>query len=400
LIHGLLFHGACYGLGLTNPDLPKREGWKIPVWDAGKLRLHAAMKTEEQLDTNIFLTDQKEKFDSVTLICPSAGIEIPFQRHIFSADYEMKANIFSNYTDQRLRGLADMQFNSVDVKIREDFMLFNDRSGSEDTNRIKRMTNVLGARVVASPAHFDKLNFEFGYDNTIEHFLNDDLIFDDMTYKDKDRMINDFICIAAYRIFPKTSLLLECDFGFYNYDHPQVSDSAYLQPRIGVKGKITEKISSTLKAGFRYQDYDGNGSVVIGKDYIGPVASGALTYLMTERDLFELAVERAIYESTYDNINYYDTNMVGLRYDRKFNDKLTGTILGKYQINLYPNQTTENGVTAKRYDNFYTFGAALRYDFNKWSSARVGFDHVERHSRFSNFNYRDNLVTMRGTIGF
>ena len=72
---------------LTNTDLPEREGVKL-----GKVIAHSAFQTEEQLDTNIFLVNTDRKFDAITVLSPSVGVELPVGKNDISADYE--ADIF------------------------------------------------------------------------------------------------------------------------------------------------------------------------------------------------------------------------------------------------------------------------------------------------------------------
>jgi len=111
-------------------------------------------------------------------------------------------------------------------------------------------------------------------------------------------------------------------------------------------------------------------------------------------------LKRAIYESTFQNLNYYNVNYVGLDYRHYFNKKLLASAFGYYQINLYPSSATVGGVNDKRYDQFFGGGAEIRYDIRKWISVKARYDYKQRKSRFGTFNYIDNLVTLTGTIGF
>ena len=65
---------------LRNADLPKREGIKV-----GPMVAHGAMRAAEQLDTNIFLANSDRKFDAITVLSPSVGIELPLRENKISA---------------------------------------------------------------------------------------------------------------------------------------------------------------------------------------------------------------------------------------------------------------------------------------------------------------------------
>ena len=118
------------------------------------------------------------------------------------------------------------------------------------------------------------------------------------------------------------------------------------------------------------------------------------------RNTIVLAVERANYESTYANMNYYTINMACLDYRRKLNNKITGGLFGYYQYHTYPGETTENGVTAKRYDEYFGGGASLRYDIQRWLSLEGRYEYRQKISMFDIFDYTDNIISLRGTGGF
>src|SRR3989338_3879369 len=61
---------------LRNANLPKREGIKV-----GPMIAHGAMKAAEQLDTNIFLSNSDRKFDAITVLSPSVGLELPLREN-------------------------------------------------------------------------------------------------------------------------------------------------------------------------------------------------------------------------------------------------------------------------------------------------------------------------------
>ena len=382
---------------LTNKNLPDREGVKL-----GHSIFHAAYKQEEQFDSNIFLTDSDTKFDTVTLLNPSFGIDLPLRDNIISADYDCDLNFFGKYQkqdhiDHRGRALAEFNFTDYKFITKDVYRHFTDRSGSENTARVKRQTNEFKTDV---SAEFELLGFDVGYINRIEDYLSNEIIYQSLTYEDKSTVMNIVTAQASYRFMPKTLFLLESDLGFVHYYNSSASpDSWYNETVAGIKGEWFKKINVNFYAGFRYQDYD-KSDIIDSKDFIGPVLRGGFDYYVTDDDTLGVRLERSIYESTYNNMNYYNVNLLSIDYIHKFSEKLSVTASGLYQINLYPGQSTENGVTAKRYDNFFGGGCGVRYDIRKWLSVEAKYEYKQRLSRFDVFDYIDNLVTLRGTVGF
>jgi len=385
---------------LFNPDLPNRDGIKVEP-----LKIHTAFATAVQFDTNVFLEDEGEDFDIITILNPSVGAEMEIGDHALAVEYNLTANIFGNhndhsYVDQRLRAMADINWTDYTITIADIYRRFSDRAGSEDVNHVERQNNYLRAGIAAM---FDQLEFDTGYTFGVEDYISKDTIYTTtagtMTYQDKDRLINVFDAMVGYRFLPKTSILIENYLGFINYDTSASADSWFIETLLGLRGDFSEDLSMNFSVGVRFQDYD-DADLTDDNDFIGAVARGGATYNLTEDDVFSLLIERNIYESVFNNMNYYNINHVGLSYTHFFTKKITSRVFGYYQLNLYPSDATLGGVTAKRHDHLYGGGVALRYDINKWASAEIKYEHKERRSKFGTFDFTDELITIRGTAGF
>lgn len=383
---------------LINPDLPDRDGVKV----FGRTRVHAALKTEEQLDSNIFLADTDTKFDGITVLNPSVGIDVPFRDNNVSIDYDASVFMYNSYhsqnhIDHRIRGLGEINLADYKITIDEVFRKFTDRAADESSNRVTRSENKGRAGI---EAQFEKLGFNIGYTNKLLIYDSNDLVYQSLTYEDRNHDDNIFDASVSYRFFPKTIFLIENDLGFLRYYNcSQAPGSWYDETVVGVKGEWFPRMTLNFKAGFRYQTYDSS-DIISNKDYIGPVFRGGFNYAISDRDTLVFSAEKSVYESIYSNMNYYDLNQVGLKYTHNFTDKISGNLFGSYQANLYPSQSTENGVTAKRYDNYFEGGAGIRYDIRKWVSVEAKYEYKQRISRFDIFDYIDNVVYLRGTVGF
>lgn len=383
---------------LTNPDLPNRKGVEI----SDVVTVHAAAKAVEVLDTNVFLSDSDTKFDAVTVLSPSFGVEIPFRDNTISADYEMSSYLYGtwnsqNHIDHQIRGLVDLNLTDYKITVKDNFRAFTDRAADENSLRLRRTYNAMRAGVAAE---FERLGFDVGYTNRLEMYGSKDLAVASLTYEDKDRLINAVDLTVSYRFLPKTWFLVENDLGFVHYyNSSQVPGSWYDETLAGFKGEWFSKLDLDFKAGLRFQIYD-NSDIIADKSYVGAVMRGGFNYHPTPRDTASLRLEKTIYESTYSTMNYYDMNQVGVTYRHTFTDKLSADLFGAYQLSLYPSATTENGSTGKRYDNFLTGGASVRYDMRKWASFEIRYEYRQKISKFDIYDYIDNATTFRGTVGF
>ena len=393
-----LFTGISYAQ-LTNPDLPDRTGAKL----VSNTTLHGAFKTSEMIDTNVFLANTDRRIDSITILSPSAGIEVPFHNGNFSADYT--ADIYNyaiyheqDYVDQTLRGIAEKTFAQFyKASINDIFRIFTDRSANENSLRLKQKVNDVRGGISAD---FDRLNVEAGYTNRLEMYDSTDPFLGNLTYEDRDRDINIIDTSVSYKFWPKTAAVLENDLGFIHYfNTSQVPGSYYDEALFGFKGEWFAKGNINFKAGFKYQNYD-QSSVISDKDYIGPVMRGGFDYTPTPNDALIFEFDREIYESLYLTNNYYTSNLFGFNWRHNFSPKVYANVFGSYQLNMYPSETTENGLTAKRYDNYYQAGTSLRYDVQKWMSLEAKYEFVNKTSNFDFYDYIDHQMTVSGTIGF
>ncbi|MFA6142167.1 MAG: outer membrane beta-barrel protein [Candidatus Omnitrophota bacterium] len=385
--------------GLDNPDLPDREGIKV----INNIKIHGAFRTSEELDTNIYLSDAKAKFDAITVLVPSGGIEIPMGDSKISADYEADINLYGKYTtenhiNQRARALAEINLTDYKITVDEVLKDYTDRASDENSRRIERFNNNMRVGV---EAQFNKFGFDAGYTNIFDTYgSKDDLIYQSITYGDRDRVYNIVDGSISYRFMPKTSIFLESDLGFINYYNSSIPpNSWYIQTFVGLKGRPTNKILANIKGGFKYQGYSSS-NIYNDKPFAGLVASGGIDYSVTNDDTLGFGIEKNTYESTYQNMNYYDACIVSLDYKHRFNKKLLFKSFGSYQINLYPGQTVEGGLYDKRYDNFYSGGLSFRYDIQKWASLEFKYEYSQKSSRFHIYDYVDNRIIFSGTGGF
>ena len=246
----------------------------------------------------------------------------------------------------------------------------------------------------------DQLKFDLSYANLLEQFLTTDIFYSTWTYKDKSNMTHLIDLEGSYRFRPKTSLVWENAVGHVDYyKNDDISpNSYYLESLLGIKGEWYSKITTDVRAGARFQEYDSS-TLANDDNYCNLEAKGTLDYAFTPEDTLNLRLAKTIYPSTYQDMNYYTVNMLGLNYSHKFY-KVLASLFGSVQYNTYPKDSTEGGVVGKRKDWLYSTGCSWRYDIRKWVSVEAKYEYLKRDSRFSNLDYAEHLTTLTGTVGF
>lgn len=381
---------------LTNPDLPTRKGIKI-----GDITLHTALTTGVSIDPNIYLASQDEKYDIVYADTASFGVEIPVKKNKLSMDYQATDYRYerfhvNDHVDQRVRGLINIDLTDYRFTIRDTYRNFTDLPGSSNTSRLKQDTNDVRAGLTRET---DKFGFDVGYTNSVHHYDNDDAIFGPVTYRDRSSMKHILDMSAGYKLLPKTSIVLENDYGISEYESSISPDYYFDDILLGVKGELFKKLSGSFLPGYRYQ-YFKESPFMFDGTYSGFICRGGLKYSFSDKDILDASLIRSMEDSTYKNITYYAANFFGLNYTHVFSNKVSGKVFATYQRNAYPTETTEGTKTASRIDNAFGGGLAIHYDIKRWLSCELGYEFKKARSNFSTFDYEDNITSFKVTAGF
>lgn len=345
-----------------------------------------------QYDDNVFLEPSNKKDDFIITLSPGVSIEWPFRDNLLKFDYHVEIIEFLDHTSQDavnhyVAGEAEVIWRDVRFNIYDDFRRVFERPSTEDTSRVKRDDNRAG---ITANLEREKLGIQLGYENFIRNYRSDP------AYDAYDRHDNIYSVMLTHQTFPKTKLLLEYDFAQIRYDESTRSDSDYHQFLVGAIGELTPKTTATIKTGFQTRDYERAG--VTGFD--DWVLYSDITHKFSNKDALKVSFLRSAHESTYSTNNFYKVENVSATFDHFFNYKLLGFITGLYQINSYPEETTEVGLTQKRQDKYYSLGAGLRYYLRKWLTLTLHAEHIIRDSNFDNFQYSQNLVTFSAKAVF
>ena len=363
----------------------------------GALEIHPFASLEQKYNDNIFLEqDNQENDDWITTTTLGFGLKMPLvaQREedfLLKAEYAADIIEFWDYSgqsriDHSISTTADFLFaNDVTFKLKDNFKKTADPATSELTALEKRLRNTVEAVLGYKR---EKIGVDLGYTNIREDY-------DALDSLDKYEHV--LTATGYYELFPKTSILCEYNFGQIIYDDNATnSDSEYNQWRIGLEGEIASKLTGVVKAGFKSTSYDDASR----SDFNGFTLFANLTYKMRERSTLNIYGERESVESTYRTLSHYESNKIGLTLDHQLLERLFLVLADSYQFNKYPDETTENSLTAKRKDTIWDGKIGLRYEIKDWLHMETGYEYKQRDSKFATFDYKNNIFSVKATFVF
>lgn len=383
-----LFYLLSMNKGLYARKLIEEKGFyvrRLQGIKLGDLILYPGFKVGGKYDDNVFLTSSDKESDFVTIITPALNLEVPLNQHYFEIDYSIDFLRYSDYpsqdaNDHILGALLDLNFRDFKIDIKNNFHDTSQRATTEFIERIRHYQNDLKGRI---SFELTRINIDLGIQNIRYDYLK-------KAWSNEDRTENIYTFQMGYRFLPKTIFLTEYNYGEIKYDTALVNtESDYGEGMMGIKGKLTSKCEGTIKVGYHSRKYEES---LDHPDFDTLVTKINLKERFDSKNILRLGFLRRAIESTYSPNIYYNMNKGWFEHLYKLNRKCSTKITGFYQLNLYPKETTEGSKTDKRQDSLANGGIAVKYDFLKWLSFEVGYQHQERNSNFDIFDYRDNIT--------
>ena len=355
----------------------------VSAWEKGHMKVVPSVKFNEQYDTNIFYDRDDPKHDWISILTPGIFGQFGFGangKHKLTADYKVDLGMFGKYHDQNYGNQdvfagAFLDFDEITVDVNNRFQFTSSRAGTEFEHRNLRKIDTLNAVL---GWHFNKIDFDTGYQFYIVNYLSD-------TLEQLNRYENAGWITGYVQVAPKTKALLE--FNYRNLQYPDASGrngNAY-SVWGGVKGEITAKVTGIAKVGLKAKDYNSSSS----NDYFGITTNIALLYAMNDRTDFTFSYNREPYESTYNNNNFYTGDHFLFNVLYRFGHGFVGKFDTMYFHNSYPSP----GVTEdkKRRDNEWAIGPRLEYHWKEYAIAGIGYRFHQRESNISSRRYDQHV---------
>jgi hypothetical protein len=274
------------------------------------------------------------------------------------------------------------------LTLNENFTRTNEPPTSELTGPIESSTNVL-----TPAAEFrvtTRLSTGVNYSWTRVRYDNPSI--GDLIDRD-EQVIGGSV---HWKFVPKADVGLTYRYDQTNFTTSTDRDYHSHEMRVGLRGDLTAKVSSSLYVGYLWRIADHSDQI----GWNGITFGGDTTYRPTERATITLSVARLPQESTFSNTPFYITSYATLLAQYQLLPKLNiGANIGG-GINDYSTKQTVGGVTDWRRDSFLSAGARAEYNIKEWLSVGLEYLWTTRESNFDPFEFKENRVIGRVTLQF
>lgn len=357
-------------------------------------KLYPSLKLIETYESNIFQTAEDEVDDYVTTIQPALKVYFPYQNHFLQLEGEAAFNLYADNGDD-----ADNSTWKAGGALGGNYpgglsFLLGDRFTH---GWVQSQSGFTVAEYVDYNQAYGNVGFAVRDDLKVElQYFNYDFAYDETD--DLDRQENTVSLTLFYRVFPKTSALLEVAWSGIAYDEAGFAykDNTVWQARAGVKWAATGRTTGEVRIGWQGKEYDEEAL----EDVDTFVVSAPFSYTISRSTILEVEVFRATLESDYTDNPY--TTSTGVRADlsHKLTGKITATAGMGYTAFDYANVTTEEEQTAERSDDLLRGRLKLAFQMYRW--LELGAEGVtERYdSNLDRFDWVDTKVTVSATAAF
>ncbi len=360
----------------------------------GRVELHPNFGTTGLYTSNLNQTAENQQAGFLSENKLGLSIFWPGDVHLLNIDYGLNL-----YTFPRV-GNIDKSFypkNSADLffelnfpggiytKLNEFFLETISPASGEEAGIVERTQNTAGLNLGFKSG--DRYNIGLGYTNIIHDYKLD-------VYNDLDRMEQAVGPVVYFKVFNKTSLLIDYKYGMigYKYLRDDISrDSTQHDIMLGITGNVTSKLTYELKAGMESRKYKGSSL----DGFSTPIAGISLIAHPSVLWGIDLKFTRRSYESNWVQNYYFYQNKTDLGISWYPTSKITAKISAGYEFNQYNNETLneDTGEMAKRTDGVLSSGLNLFYDIQRWLKMSVGYSFKSRNSNFNTWDYSENRIS-------
>lgn len=368
----------------------------------GTLEIKPFSSIEQKYNDNIYLEPKTFKNgDQITVYQVGLSLKKPV---VPGKSLDFKAKYFADFIQFRKNDKEDRTDNTVSAslgmtmlshivfKVKENFKKTADPPTSELTDLEKRLRN---DTIVDIGLKGDKMGLD-------AHFEYHRDVYDSTNLKGLDK--KDFVIgpVAYLQVGPKTTIFAQWDFGQIRYDHSTSNlDSTYVNRNIGIRGKITRKLTGVIKAGRKTTDYEDNRNIEEDdKDFKAGVVFANITYQILPRTTINAYASKSSIESTFETNNFFVESKGGGQLKHLLMDRVTVFGGGYYQINKYPEVITFAGLTDERKDKLSGSNAGLKYELKKWLILEGVYNFSKKDSNFNDFDHKNNVYSGKLTILF
>jgi len=363
---------------LTTGEEAAENWWRvIPKFSAGVV-----------YDDNIFITNTDRKSDVIFNIGAGLALELgdyrTLEENYLLLEYIATGYFFSKYTAQNSFGqnaslLGQYRFNQLAVQAESQYQYIN---GAQ-----RQVGGFTTRNILVSDLRFI---YEWSEKTTFDLELGQDANVYDSPYNSSYSY--QVLAGMDYLIMPKVKIGLEGIVGFT--DAQNNPDQTYQIVNGRVKYDLTGKVALKATGGVQFTQYQSGGEPM----NVSPVFSIGGEYLPFPNTAINLVGYRNLQVSpSLNNQNYWATG-VELGITQLIAQKFQVGVAGGYENDYYIANTANTAAT--RRDNFFFIEPQISYNFLKYLTASIFYQHRLNDSTLQVDTWYDNQVGFEISAAF
>ena len=349
------------------------------------VKFHPHLDLQATYDDNILISSTNKLGDFSFMIRP--GLQLVYgdlNRNYLSLDYTAGIEEFYRHTEFNAVNhyvTFGGKYNFSRLKLQIDHQFKDETSEDfEAGTRLQQEQNLTSASAEYNLSHY----FSIGalYHQELHHFPTPGQI-DNELYQPGVALY--------YHLSPKTDIFGEFDYGWAEVARGENQQSE--TGTLGLRGKITSKITGRIGVGYQNTDYSGSSPSV---DTVS--ASVSLHGDFTRHTFADFVVERRINPSTTFTNNSVTTTRADLTVNQRiYKEKFLVYLGGAYQRDEY-NQPVATGVT--RTDDIWEGRAGVRYLMKKWLEFGASYRYQHNASTAPGVSFNQDVVSVDALLHF
>jgi hypothetical protein len=353
---------------------------RAALMDDWPIKFHPHLDLQSSYDDNVLISSANQLADFYFTVSPGLQLEYGNLDHNYlSLDYTMGIEEFYRLTtlnainhDVVLKGL--FQFSRVKLKIDH---TFKDET-SEDFEagaRVEQQQNLTSASAEYSVNQY----FSLGalYHQEFHHFPTPGQI---------DNELFEPGVAIYYHVSPKTDVFGEFDYGLA--DVSQGENAQFETVNLGLRGKVTSKITGNIGVGYEHRDFSGSSPSI---DTV--VSTVSLHGDFTKHTFADLVIARQISPSITNASTSVTTTRADLQINQKiYREKFLVYAGGAYEHDEY------SGVS--RIDNIWEGRVGAKYFATKWLEFGASYRYQHNASTATSISFEQDLASVDALLHF
>lgn len=367
----------------------------LNVLNAGelpKLLMLPTLSVETKSNNNIYNDAVNERSANITMISPGALLRVPAkpQTNVLSLEYHADILSYSvaSSTNDTVNHLGALNLkmgrpDKISFSLSDRYNDTSDSPSTELTGRIFRKENTGNASL--NIPFTERFSLGLAYSNVIHSYEATDF------KATLDRKESEIGTNFNFKVTPKSALLINYARGAINFDSAtNTRDSVQNILRAGIETGWTKKNSIAFKTGMLWRQYEQPK-----ENTSSTVHELSLKSQITPKVNTTFGFEKNITESSYSSNRFYKTAAARFSLGYGLTSRINIDLGQRLERNSYDVATTENNVTDNRSDVYWSSQLGFDWRVLSWLNARTFYEHQERNSKFSKFNYTNNIAGLQ-----